>query len=179
MMMAGPDAFEGFGTNGSGVPNMTGYLEQMTEVYQRLLDLGKRKERCLVDTDLAELEVLVREEQQLVSEAAQLEAKRFRLQLQLTEELNCPGETLTVSRLLETVNADDGRRLLQSQEQLAQVLKRVAEQNELNAALIEQSLAYADFMLRALRETERQTYDPKGQVDDKHGRHPRVLDRRV
>lgn len=179
MMMAGPDATEGYCADSDGVRNMTDYLDRLTETYQRILDLSKRKERCLVDSELTELDALVREEQQLVHQATQFEAKRFRLQAQLADDLGCAGSTLTVSRLLETVNGDDGRRLLQSQEQLAQVLKRVGEQNELNAALIEQSLAYTDFMLKTLQGAERQTYDPKGQVGDAKGRQPRVFDRKV
>lgn len=178
-MMAGPDAAEGYYESGGGIGDMVDYLERMTEIYQRILDLGKRKERCLVDSELTELEPLVREEQQLVHQASQLEAKRLRLQSQLARGLGCEGPELTVSRLLAQADGDDGRRLLASQEQLTQVLKRVGQQNELNASLIEQFLAYADYMLKALQGAERQTYDPKGQVGDTNGRQPRVFDRTV
>lgn len=179
MMMAGPDATEGYYSNSDGVRDMMDYVERMTEIYRRILDLGKRKERCLVDSELAELESVVRDEQQLVHQATQLEAKRYRLQTQLATDLGCAGSTLTVSRLLEAVSSDDGRRLLQSQEQLTQVLRQVGEQNELNTALAEQFLAYTDFMLKTLQGAERQTYDPNGQVGDAKGRQPRVLDRKV
>lgn len=178
-MVAGPDDVAASEAGSDRIREMIAYLDRLTELYRRFLDLGKRKERCLINAELAELDALVREEQQLVHEATQLEARRFRLQTQLAGELGCPGETLTASRLLAAVSDDDGRRLLQAQEQLAQVLKQVGEQNELNAALIEQFLAYTDFVLKALQGVTRQTYDPQGRVDAAPGRQPRVFDRKV
>jgi flagellar biosynthesis/type III secretory pathway chaperone len=155
-------------------------LDSTIELYQRLLDLGKRKERCLVDSDLTTLETIIRAEQQLVAEAAKVEGKRVRLQDDLATALGCPSERLTVSQLLDAASEADGRRLLEAQEELVKILTKLGEQNELNDALIHQYLAYTDYVLKTLQGAPSQTYDPKGgQGGGAQPQIARVIDRKV
>lgn len=177
--MAGEGDLTGTPAAPAGLPAMLTCLERIVELYQRLLDLSKRKERCLVVSDLTTLDEIVSEEQQLVAETAQLEARRIRIQADLARIAGCPADRLTVSRLLDLANESEAHTLLQSQERLVHVLRELKDQNELNDLLIQQFLAYTDFALKTLQGVQRQTYDPKGQTDGAKSQTARVLDRRV
>lgn len=95
----------------------------MLTLHTRLLELAYEKEQVLINGDMPAFTALVKEEAKLVRQIAQKEAERLQGLLVLDDE---------------------------EKEALRPVLFELKRQNELNAALLEQSLNYINWHLDML-----------------------------
>lgn len=140
-------------------------MEEQVKIMSDLTALNKKKSQVLVDGSLDELDVLLRGEQALIWQMGRLEERRFRLQMEVAEQLGVHPSQLTLERLLQVVPAEYGDRCRQVAEQYGDTARELTQVNQLNNELIQQAMAYVDFSLQLLGgrgAASAQVYSPSG-----------------
>lgn len=140
-------------------------LNQTLEIYQALLKLSRQKRDILAAAKPQELDLLTKQEEVLIIEAGKLEPLRMTLTSELAAMLGlAPGET-ALSVLTERADNETAEKLKLIGEKFAKVTGELAELNELNTKLIQQSLDFINFSINLLSQnTAGTTYAPKGQA---------------
>jgi len=127
-------------------------LEEQLATYKLLIKYGQEKQDILVDGRLAELESLVKKEQQVVYRNGELEQSRRQLVSAISREL-AEGEgkaDLTLTDILSHLDGQDKARLETLFQELERVVLELGDLNTKNNALIEQSLSYINYSLDVL-----------------------------
>ncbi len=143
---------------------MLNLLEAERRLYEDLLGLARRKQEVLVEGRLSELEGLIEREKEALGGVAAVEEERFALQCRLAGALGLEPAELTVGRLAEVAGQPFGARLIQVQQALVTLIDDLSTLNQCNTEMIQQSLAYVDFVMGLLaggRSAE--TYGRKGE----------------
>lgn len=118
-------------------------LRDQLVIHEQLLSLSKEKKDVLISGTLSKLEDIVKEEHRLIQEVSHLEQDRYAMITQLAESLGLGVESITISFLLEVIKNDATKdRLVKLRDDLDDTVSELAEINELNAKLLEQSLEY-------------------------------------
>ena len=143
---------------------MAEFLAQEAEAYADLAVLGKKKQDALVRGNLSDLEAVTRAEQVIIARAARIEEKRWKLQEEVASMMSVPASEVKLADIIS--RADDPYRgsLEKSRDAIQQSIKQIADLNETNSELIQQSLAYVNFMLSVLSTRTGATYDTSGEM---------------
>jgi len=142
--------------------DMAELLEQQLEVYRRLLELGRRKQRVLMDGNVDELDAVVSAEALLIERASELESMRLSMQEKVAAALGLRGGDVTLAQLVEASEGSEAERLYRTGMAVRDVLHELGRVNELNAQLLKQSLAFVRYSLRVMG-LEGGGYDRRGQ----------------
>jgi len=136
-------------------------LQQENRIYEELLKISKSKTNTVVEGKVSELESMVKLEQALVMQFGKLEKKREELIGGLSGILKLKPEEITVSELLKVTDSEQGKKLKECQDNLADTVSELKDINDLNAKLIQNSLDYINFSVNILTSA--------GASDNKYG----------
>ncbi|KZE97116.1 hypothetical protein AVP43_00956 [Geobacillus stearothermophilus] len=123
-------------------------LRAHSELYESLLALSRRKTEALKKNDIEALSALLADEQKHILAIRQLEERRQRW---LKETLG--DEAATLSRCMDLAKGKEREELRECQARLQTAVAAVAEANELNRQLIEQSLQFVTAMIETFAPT--------------------------
>jgi len=125
------------------------HIDALHALHRTLLQLGERKREALVNNQVNELAAIVNQENKLVKQVADVEAKWRAAIVHFVAAAGLrPNPSMTVSDILQLVaDPADQRRVQDSQQQLFDTIKQIESVNANNQKLIEQSLAYINYSL--------------------------------
>lgn len=144
-------------------------LTRLIGLYRQLLETVRAENQALVHADLKIIQETTLAKQALIETVKQAESERLSAQTALAKEWNRPIEELTLSAVIIGIQGVDpkGAEVLRSEfHALTLLVRRVAEQNQENSALVDRCLAHIGEMRRnVLGEAT-----PGSAVYDQHGR---------
>lgn len=131
-------------------------LEEQKECYEGLYTLAKYKQDAVVAKDLVLLEEIVATEEQFVGRVSTLDKKREVLLKDISIVTGMDYNKLNVSNIVEKLGAENevSQKLLVVKDELRLLIEKLKKQNELNTALINQSLELVDFTINAIGSTK-------------------------
>lgn len=128
-------------------------LEKEHEVYDRLIPITEQKTKVIISGDLDELQKVTDKEQEIVDQVTALEKKREEIIINMGTVLNRDPKTLKLKMMVKLLEKrpEEQKKLATLHDLLTAQLKRVAEQNEKNKMLINQSLEMIQFELNLIQ----------------------------
>lgn len=141
-------------------------LERENSEYEKLLELSKQKSAVITKRDIPALEKITDDEQTVVTDIGNLDAKRAQVTRDIADVINKDVETLKLSVLIELLSKQPGeqKKLSEIHDRLKVTVESVRAINESNRQLIDQSLEMVEFdinMMRAMRQApETNNYGP-------------------
>lgn len=157
-------------------------LAALLAVYDQLLQLAREKEPVLqANNDLEALRSFTQREEALMTRAAQAERLRMEAVAKIAEEKGVAPQGLTVSTLAEQAAQPERETLLAAAGELAEVLRQLRAQNDMNRQLLQMNLSFAAFVLDSTaRETSLgDTYGASGAPAEKAESGYRFLDSEI
>lgn len=157
-------------------------LAALLAVYGQLLQLAREKEPVLqANKDLEALRGFTEREEALMARAAQAERLRMEAVAKIAEGKGVAPEVLTASALAEHVTPPEREALLAVAGELAEVLRQLRAQNDMNRQLLQMNLSFAAFVLDSTaRETSLgDTYGASGAPAEKADSGYRFLDSEI
>ncbi|MCR5673131.1 MAG: flagellar protein FlgN [Lachnospiraceae bacterium] len=132
-------------------------LNKETDEYGKLLELSRRKATVIVARDIPALEKITDDEQTVVSNISNLDAKRAQVTSDIADVINKDVESLKLSVLIDLLSKQpkEQKALSDVHDRLKVTVDNVRKINESNRQLIEQSLEMVEFdlnMMRAMRQ---------------------------
>ncbi len=128
-------------------------LNKENDEYGKLLELSKRKSGVIVSRDISALEKITDDEQSVMTDIGNLDAKRAQVTRDIADVINKDVETLKLSVLIELLakQPEQQRALSQVHDKLKVTVDSVRQINESNRQLIDQSLEMVEFDLNMIR----------------------------
>jgi len=153
-------------------------LSRQAEAYKALVSLADAQRECLVNSDLEQLERIVRTQESLVVLLGRLEDERLQVHSSLAILLEFDPADTSIDILCDAVGRPQSRRLEETAGEIKRSLEDLAQTNRLNATLIKDALSYMQHWMDIIschgRQPETYGSDAKGGP----GR-PRMIDRLV
>ena len=115
--------------------------------YADMLELSKSKKKIIVEGKVAELDKIVKLEQDMILNIGQLERKREEEVAKLSGRLNLKSEQVTITELAKVLQPELKKRLEDIQNKLQETFSELKSINDVNGQLIEQSLEYIDYSI--------------------------------
>ncbi|PKM44506.1 MAG: hypothetical protein CVV03_07705 [Firmicutes bacterium HGW-Firmicutes-8] len=153
-------------------------VEKQLDIYRELLSLAQAKKPVLVKGDIPELEKMTKEEELLILQVGRLEEQRRSLHQALANHFVLSSEELSLSELIRRTDGDTSQRFQLVFAEMTEVLKELADINQVNIELIKSSLDYIDFSMDILTSTNRAPVYNE-QDDDKKQTAAKVFDRKI
>jgi flagellar biosynthesis/type III secretory pathway chaperone len=122
-------------------------LDAEKNIYDGLLNTSKDKTKIIVEGKVDELDKITKMEQSAMLQMSKLEDKREKIINRMASITGEKAESLTVSKLIDYVDNEDGIKLRSMKDGITKVLTELKELNALNSKLIENSLEYINFSL--------------------------------
>ena len=152
-------------------------LEGLKGINGELLELGKKKQRELINGSLEAIETLTRQEQALIIQAGRLEKERSLCAGRLISQYNLKDDA-TLLDVITIGTPQEQREMELLFEDLTQIIGELDKTNQENMSLIQQSLRYINFTVDVIsQQSERTTY--AGDKSAKSIRESRLLDKKV
>lgn len=128
-------------------------LEKENSEYEKLLELSKSKSDAISGRNIAKLEQITDEEQNVVSNITHLDNKRIEVTKDIANVVNTDVETLTLTKLIDLMakQPEQRKKLSIARDKLMSTVKDVRLINESNRELIDQSLEMVRFDLNMVR----------------------------
>src|SRR5687767_7870038 len=141
------------------------HLAEETSAQRELLGRLTEQQRLLVKNDVNGLKKLLAESDPMLARLQSLTEMRFRIMSLLAKRLGIPVDSCSVTRLLESVDADDGARLGKAANELRVVLKDVDRRSRRVNVLLRHASETNQALLHALlgEHTPLRLYRPDGQ----------------
>lgn len=130
-------------------------LSKEKGIYEVLVPVSEKKTEILVKGDLAELEKITAQEQELVDKAYALGKRREEIIANVGVVLNKQPDTLdltTLAGMLEK-QPEERKKLAALHDSLKAIMRRLVEINEKNKELIENSLEMVEFNMNFIQST--------------------------
>ncbi|WP_059049979.1 flagellar protein FlgN [Paenibacillus senegalimassiliensis] len=157
-------------------------LTQLDAGYVDLLQLMEEKKQTILSRNFDELVRILNRESKLLKQIDEQEQRLLDAAQQFLKEKGIKSQLeLTVSEILRLVfDPEEKSQLEQIRQQLGQRLTELKRVNELNQALIQQSLSFIDFSLNLMigNEEDEVTYSPPT-TQDKKAASRRMFDTRA
>ncbi|KUO74760.1 MAG: hypothetical protein APF77_10885 [Clostridia bacterium BRH_c25] len=125
--------------------------------YKDMLELSKSKKKIIVEGKVAELDKIVKLEQNMIFNIGQLERKREEEISNISRSLDLSGTQITISELMEELKPEQKRSLEDIQGKLQEAFTELKAINDVNGLLIEQSLEYIDYSINLVAGTGMET----------------------
>lgn len=127
-------------------------LTNLVRMHKSLLDLATKKTDIIVESNMEELDALIKKEQAHVAAIEQLERQRQQL---VTDYLAAKGSasslTPTVAELIEAADAPNKAKIQTIREELLTIIDALKAKNELNQKMVYQSLQMVNMTLDMMR----------------------------
>lgn len=115
--------------------------------YKDLFELSKSKKTIIVEGKVAELDKMVKLEQNMIFNIGQLERKREEEVSKLCQVLGINSTEITITDLAKVLQPELKNKLEDIQDKLKQIFSELKTVNDINGQLIEQSLEYIDYSI--------------------------------
>lgn len=132
-------------------------LEKEYGYYKDMLELSKSKKDIVIQGKVAELDKIVKLEQNMIFNIGQLEKKREEEVAKLSSALNINSSQITISELSKVLRPEMKKDLENVQSMLQKTLSELKTINDANGQLIEQSLEYIDYSINLFSGTGMET----------------------
>lgn len=121
-------------------------MEKECGFFKEMLSLSKEKTDVLVNRKIQRLEEITEQEKQSVVELKKIEEQRQEKINIIAKKLDI-NEGCTVSDILEKLDKAQGETLMSKRIELLETIEKIKKTNEINDALIRNSLEHVDFLL--------------------------------
>lgn len=144
-------------------------LRQEIKLYQAILDLAAQKTRLVIENHVRELEKLTEKEQQFIREMSRFEQIRQSLLQHYALEKELEEAPQNLSGLLLFLQKNEQQEVKDLRDKLANLVQQISEKNQLNEALIQQSLDFIKLNIELLTQDDSATtpYDKKADENKK------------
>ncbi len=115
--------------------------------YMDMLELSKSKKKIIVEGKVAELDKIVKLEQNMIVNIGQLERKREEEVAKLSGILKLNSAQVTITELAKILRPELKKGLEDIQDKLQATFSELKAVNDVNGQLIEQSLEYIDYSI--------------------------------
>ncbi|MFZ5353332.1 MAG: flagellar protein FlgN [Bacillota bacterium] len=132
------------------VQNVINILKKEHDFYKDLLELSKSKKTIIIEGKVAELDKIVKLEQNMIFDIGQLEKAREQEINQICTLLNMKREEATISELTKRLDNKYTKEMSKLQGLLTDTLRELKDVNMLNGKLIQQSLDYIDYSINII-----------------------------
>lgn len=122
-------------------------LKNEHSYYKDMLELSKSKKKIIVEGKVAELDKIVKLEQNMIFNIGQLERKREEEVAKLCDALELKVAQITISELSKLLQPELKKGLEDIQNKLQEVFSELKAVNDINGQLIEQSIEYIDYSI--------------------------------
>ena len=127
-------------------------LTNLLRMHKSLLDLATKKTDIIVESNMEELDALIKKEQAHVAAIEQLERQRQQLVTDyLAAKGSAPSLTPTVAELIEAADAPNKAKIQTIREELLTIIDALRAKNELNQKMVFQSLQMVNMTLDMMR----------------------------
>lgn len=127
-------------------------LTNLVRMHKSLLDLATKKTDIIVESNMEELDALIKTEQAHVAAIEQLERQRQQLVTDyLAAKGSAPSLTPTVAELIEAADAPNKAKIQTIREELLTIIDALRAKNELNQKMVYQSLQMVNMTLELMR----------------------------
>ena len=133
--------------------NLLDVLEQEDNLYQKLLGLSMKKSPIIIKGEIASLQAITDEEQDVVSQINNLDRKREEVMKDIANVLNKDVNTLKLGHLVEMLAGQpkEQAKLSELNERLKETTRRMKSVNEQNKELLATALEMVEFDLNILK----------------------------
>lgn len=125
--------------------------------YKDLVELSKSKKKIIIEGKVAELDKIVKLEQNMIFNIGQLERKREEEVSKLCKALNINCDQATISDLAKLLRPELKNGLEDIQNKLKETFSELKALNDVNGQLIEQSLEYIDYSINLVASSGMET----------------------
>lgn len=128
-------------------------LDKEEKEYQDLILLSQEKTPVIVKGDLEKLQKITEAEQIVIGKINKLEKKRIEVAKDIALVLNRDEETLKISDIIEILEKQpaEQERLVVVYERLKDTLNKISTVNEMNKALINESLDFISYNMNLVK----------------------------
>ena len=119
---------------------LSGLLEQESELYQALLAAIDEEKQAVITSSLAQLSECTKVKENLLLKLRILDEQRSHLLRRLADLLGEPGETLSLKKLSQMVEAPHAARLERCRTRLVSLIANIQAANQRNRDLFSHSL---------------------------------------
>jgi flagellar biosynthesis/type III secretory pathway chaperone len=133
--------------------NLIDVLERESAAYEGLLELSMKKSPVIVKGDLARLQEITDEEQEIVGRIQRMDGQRGMITADIANVLNKDVDTLKLSALIQMLEArpKEQKLLASVNDRLQVAVDRLKRTNEQNRELLENALELVEFDMNVLR----------------------------
>lgn len=124
-------------------------ISQQTTLYKELGNIAKQKQDIIINSDLLTLEAITKKEQGFVKAIMRLEEERVEALDNYCTDKNIM-KVDTLNELVVNFDELERRQFNIKRDDLMEVLADLQETNELNTALLNQSLEYVNFSISVM-----------------------------
>lgn len=146
------------------VASMIEILKKELQYYKDLLALSNTKKTSIIEGKVAELDKIVKLEQNMIFDLGQLEKQREEEVNKLCQRLGISDRKASLTEITEKLTKEDRTALERIQAAMRKTLSELKAQNDLNGELIKQSLEYIDFSINILTSSGMETGSLYGDV---------------
>jgi flagellar biosynthesis/type III secretory pathway chaperone len=149
--------------------------------YNDLVELSRSKKDIIIEGKVAELDKIVKLEQNMIFSIGQLEKEREDEVAKLCKALDMNSSQLTVSELAKVLKPELKNKLEDIQDKLKKTFSELKAANDVNGQLIEQSLEYIDYSINLFTGSGMETgslYGDAGKDKGKQGKKS-IIDTKV
>ena len=128
-------------------------LNEECEVFDQLLEISSNKTQAIVANDITKLQKITDQEQDVLTVITNLENKREEATTDIATVLGKDPKNSTLKDIISYLDgqADVKNQLAKIHDNLLTKVKRLSEENQHNAVLVQDQLDLIDFSLNALR----------------------------
>lgn len=133
--------------------NLMDILEKENTEYEALLELSKKKTPIIIKGDIAALQQITDEEQLVVDKVVLLDRKREEVMKDIANVVNKDVESLKLNQIVLMLEPrpQEQKRLAKARDALHTSVHNLAKVNEMNSALIKQSLELVEFDMNLIK----------------------------
>ena len=137
--------------------NLIDVLYKEAIEYETLLGLSMKKTPVIVENNLAELQKITDEEQEVVGRIHSLDRERISVTKDIANVLNKDVKTIKISDIVAVLDKrpDEQRKLQDAQRKLTDLAKQLQRVNSQNSMLIEQALELVGYEINMYQAIKR------------------------
>lgn len=129
-------------------------LQELISIHEELLHIFKRKTNIVKEGSLEKFQALLLEEQKYIKIVEKAEEKRQQAVEKWYKDRNLPPNKATITNMLDILTDETAQQQLEQLTiQLTNSITRLKEQEQLNQALIKQSMQFVQLSLDMLNPT--------------------------
>lgn len=129
-------------------------LQTLTNIHEELLEVSERKTDIIKEGSTEKIQAILVEERNYIKVLEQAEQKRQKEVEKWYTDNQLPLENMTITNMLEILTDEIEQQELENMTiQLTKVITRLKQQEQLNQALIQQSMQFVQLSLDMLNPT--------------------------